>query len=86
MIKAVGKRLVVKEIKEEEPEKKNVIITVSGKERFKAEVIAMGTEVDCYVSHRDIVILAAHTGNPFQHEGENYLTIFEDQILAVIGA
>jgi len=82
MIKTVAKRLIVKKIEEE---KKTTIITVTSNEPFKASVIALGSDVDVQVSVGDVVILPAHTGSNLEIEGEKYLAVYEDQILAVIG-
>jgi co-chaperonin GroES (HSP10) len=84
MIKSLGKRIIVKEITEEKDEKK-LIITVNEKKPFKAEVIAIGHDVDEQLIESDIVILNPHTGNAVEIEGEKYLAIYEDQVLAVVG-
>lgn len=83
MLKAVGKRLIVKILDEEKDEKK-LIITVNEKKPFKALVIAAGGEVDSQVVEDDIVILPPHTGTPIEEEGVKYLVVYEDQILAVV--
>ena len=81
MIKAVGKRLVVKELEPVE-EKKTILIIPHKKEQVIAEVIAIGSEVDSNVELHDWVYLPDNTGVPFQCEGEVYLSINENQVLA----
>lgn len=85
MLKAVGKRVIVKELEEAEDDKK-LIIQVNSKMPFKASVIAAGSDVDEYVCEGDIVILPPHTGTPIEESGEKYLVVYEDQILAVVGS
>lgn len=82
-IKSVGKRLIVKEIKSSEEEKK-LIITVSPNEPIRAQVICCGSDVDSLIHDDNIVILPARTGSTVEIDGEKYLSIYEDQILAVI--
>jgi len=83
MLKAVAKRVIVKEIEEAKDEKK-IIIQVNEKKPFRASVIAAGSEVDSQIVEDDIVILPPHTGTPIDEDGIKYLVVFEDQILAVI--
>jgi co-chaperonin GroES (HSP10) len=84
MLKAVGKRVIVKEITEEKEGTKPLILQVNAKMPFKASVIAAGTEVDAQVELNDIVILPPHTGTPIEEDGVKYLVVYEDQILAVL--
>jgi co-chaperonin GroES (HSP10) len=83
MLKAVGKRVVVKVIEEVKDEKK-LIIEVNEKKYFRASVIAKGSDVDSNLLKDDIVILPPHTGTPIEEKGEKYLVIYEDQILAIV--
>ena len=83
MLKAVAKRVIVKEIEEPKDDTK-LIIQVNAKMPFRAVVVAAGHEVDPQVSEDDIVILPPHTGTPIEEKGEKYLVIYEDQILAVV--
>ena len=85
MIKSVGKRIIVKELMDEKEEKKGIILSVNEKKPVKALVIAIGTDVDEQLIESDTVILHPHTGNPVEIDGEKYLAIYEDQILAVVG-
>lgn len=88
MIKAVGKRLIVKRIedgKDEESASKKIIIQVSNNTPYKAEVIAIGSEVDEQVVEGNLVHLPFNIGTPIEIEGVKYLAVYEDQILAVEG-
>ncbi len=88
MIKAVGKRLIVKKIedeKEDESAAKKIIIQVSTNKPFRAQVIAIGSDVDEQVVEGNFVILAPQIGTPIEIQGVNYLAVYEDQVLAVEG-
>jgi len=85
MIKAVGKRLIVKVPSEETKEIKGIIIPVDNLSPIRAEVIALGIDVDQQVIEGDIVILPPRTGTSVEIEGQKYLAIYEDQILAIEG-
>lgn len=84
MILAVGKRLVVEEIIPEPKKSPSGLIIPSQKEEVKAIVVAVGSEVDGNVDKGDIVILPHETGIEIKIEQKNYLSIIENQILAVI--
>lgn len=88
MIKAVGTRLIVKRIeddKEDVSATKKIIIQVSTNKPFKAEVIAIGSDVDEQVVEGNVVIIPPGIGTPLEIEDVKYLVIYEDQILAVEG-
>lgn len=81
MIKACAKRLIVSEIEEQE-ERKSVLILPSKKDQVRAFVIAMGSEVDDGLEVGDVVYLPTDTGIHVDINGEKYLSISENQILA----
>lgn len=83
MLKAIAKRVIVKEIEEVKDDKK-LIIQVNAKLPFKAIVMAAGSDVDTQIAKGDIIILPPHTGTPIEEDGVKYLVVYEDQILAVI--
>ena len=82
MIKAAGKRLVVRELEEPEEIKNGLILPNKKKEQVRAEVISMGTEVDNMISLHDIVYLMPEHGIPILINGQPYLSIVENQVLA----
>lgn len=81
MIGAVGKRLVVREIVEHDEKVGNLILN-KRKDQVRAEVMSFGSEVDKSISLHDIVILPPETGIQIKINGEDYLSINENQILA----
>jgi co-chaperonin GroES (HSP10) len=83
MIIAAGKRLVVKELVEQEVSKGGLILP-NKRDQVRACVISAGTEVDREIKADDIVYLPPDTGIEIKIEGEDYLSIVENQILAVI--
>jgi chaperonin GroES len=84
-IKAVSKRLIVKQVADDKSEeKKGIIIPGDDRKPFKAQIIAVGVEVDCHVNAGEYVLLPFMTGTPIEIDGQKFLVIFEDQILAVI--
>lgn len=84
MVKAVGKRIVGREIAEEEPEKKGILILPTERKYVRALVIATGSEVDRYVQEGDIVILPPDTGIMITINGVSYISFQENQILACV--
>lgn len=82
MIKSAGKRLVVIEIEPEEVKKETLIIFTNKEEQMRVRVIAAGCEVDNNIQVGDVLCLPSQTGIPVLINGENYLSIAENQILA----
>lgn len=82
MIKAVGKRLIVQEIELKKEEKKGVLIIPGQKEQMTVRVVAIGSEVDKNVELHDILFLPWETGIPVEVNGEVFLSVNENQILA----
>ena len=84
MIKAVGKRVIVKVIEDKKPEGKTILIVPSRKEQVHAEIIAYSADCDAQMSCGDMAILLPDSGIQIQITGEEYLSINETQILAII--
>lgn len=82
MMKACAKRLIVCEIEEKE-EKKSVLIIPQKRDQVRASVICTGSEVDKNVEVGDIVYLPNDTGIHIEVNGCQYLSISENQILAI---
>lgn len=83
MIKACAKRLVVIELEEQE-QPKSFLIVPKKKEQVRAQIVAMGTEVDQNLDIDDVVFLPPDTGIELEIDGERYLSISENQILAAL--
>jgi co-chaperonin GroES (HSP10) len=84
MILAAAKRLVVKEIVSDEVPQKGLLILPTKKEQVLAVVVATGIEVDQQIKPNDLLYLPDNTGIPLEIEGEEYLSIVENQILAIV--
>lgn len=82
MIKAVGKRLLVQVI-DDASEKKPFLIVPSERKNFRALVTAIGSEVDKEIMVGDVVHLLHDTGMPVSVNGFDYLSIVENQVIAV---
>ena len=82
----------LKAIKEEEKTKSGIILTGEAKEKpQQAEVIAVGSgrivdgkEVPIQVKPGDRVIYGKYTGTEIKYEGEKYLVINADDIIAIV--
>ncbi|RKZ00892.1 MAG: co-chaperone GroES [Candidatus Hydrothermota bacterium] len=92
-VKPLADRVLVKRIEEEEVRKGGIIIPDTAKEKpQKGEVIAVGpgrldekgNRVPMEVKVGDKVIFSKYAGSEVKIEGEEYLIMREDDILAII--
>lgn len=82
MIKACGKRLIIKEIEEEIEDRKSIVIVPKKREQVRGIIIALGSEVDQALNLGDLVILPDDHGIHITIDGDQFLSISENQILA----
>ncbi len=91
-LKPLGDRVVVKLIEVEEKTASGIVLPDKAKERpQEAEVIAVGTgrilndgqKVPLEVKAGDRIILSKYAGTDFKADGEEYLILREDDILAI---
>ena len=88
----LGDRVVLKQVEAEETTKSGLILTTSAQEKpQEAEVIAVGPggmvdgkEVTMQVKPGDKVIYSKYTGNEVKLEGEEYIIVRQNDILAVV--
>lgn len=88
----LGDKVVLKAIKEEEKTKSGIILTGEAKEKpQQAEVIAVGPggvvdgkEVTMQVKAGDKVIYSKYAGNEVKLDGEEYIIVRQNDILAVV--
>ena len=88
----VGDRVVLKQVEAEETTKSGLILTTSAQEKpQEAEVIAVGPggmvdgkEVTMQVKPGDKVIYSKYAGNEVKLEGEEYIIVRQNDILAVV--
>ena len=91
-IKPLGERVVIKKLEAEEKTKSGIVLTGTAKERpQEAEVVAVGPggmvdgkEVEMLVAVGDKVLYAKFAGTEVELDGENYLVVKQNDILAII--
>ena len=88
----LGDRVVLKQIVAEETTKSGIVLPGQTKEKpQQAEVVAVGPggtvdgkEVEMLVSVGDKVLYAKYAGTEVELDGENYLVVKQNDILAII--
>ena len=88
----LGDRVVLKQVEAEETTKSGLILTTSAQDKpQEAEVIAVGPggmvdgkEVTMQVKPGDKVIYSKYAGNEVKLEGEEYIIVRQNDILAVV--
>ena len=93
MIKPVADRILIKMKEEEETTKSGIILSSGAKEKPQiAEVIEVGPgithipgkEVKMYIKKGDKVIVSKYSGTEVKYEGEDYLIVKQDDVLAIV--
>ena len=93
-VRPLHDRLVVRRIEEKETVKGGIIIPDTAKEKpQEGEVIAVGngkvldsgTKVPMDVKKGDKVLFGKYSGTDIKVDGQEYLILREDEVLAVIG-
>ncbi|BAK46237.1 MAG: co-chaperone GroES [Lachnospiraceae bacterium] len=81
-------RVVLKQLEAEEKTKSGIILTGTAQEKpQEAEIIAVGPgtkDVEMQVKAGDKVIYSKYAGNEVKLEGEEYIIVRQDDILAVV--
>ncbi len=88
----LGDRVVLKQIEVEETTKSGIVLPGQSKEKpLQAEVVAVGPggivegkEVTMLVSEGDKVVYSKYAGTEIELDGEEYLIVKQNDILAVI--
>lgn len=91
-LKPLADRVVIKNVETEEVTKGGIILPGSAKEKPQtAEVIAVGPggvvdgkEVKMYVSVGDKVIYSKYAGNEVKLDGQEYIIVRQNDILAIV--
>ena len=91
-LKPVADRVIVKYFETEDKTASGIVLPDSSKEKTQqAEVIAVGSgkivdgkEVPIQVKPGDRVINGKYTGTEIKYEGEKYLVINADDIIAIV--
>ena len=93
MIKPVADRVLIKMIESEEKTQSGIILSSGAKEKPQvAEVIEVGPgivgtpekEVKMYLKKGDQVIVSKYSGTEVKYDGEEYLIVKQDDVLAII--
>ena len=93
MIKPVADRILIKMIEGEEKTESGIILSGAAKEKPQiAEVIEVGPgithipgkEVKMYIKKGDKVIVSKYSGTEVKYEGDEYLIVKQDDVLAII--
>lgn len=93
MIKPVADRILIKMLENEETTKSGIILSNAAKEKPQtAAVIEVGPgkvneegkEVKMYIKKGDKIIVNKYSGTEVKYEGEEYLIIRQDDVLAII--
>ncbi|OUQ59684.1 co-chaperone GroES [Tyzzerella sp. An114] len=88
----LGDKVIIKQLEAEEKTKGGLILTTQSKEKPQmAEVIAVGPggevnghEVKMTVKEGDKVIYTKYAGTEVKFEGEEYIVVKQNDILAII--
>jgi chaperonin GroES len=93
-VRPLHDRLIVQRLEEEEKTKGGIIIPDTAKEKpIEGKVIAVGvgrikkdgTKIPLEIKKGDRVLYAKYAGTEIKMDGEEYLVMKEDDILAIIG-
>ena len=92
MIKPLMDRVVLKMIEAEETTKSGIVLAGAAKEKPQvAEVVAVGPggkidgkEVEMFVKVGEKVVFTKYAGTELKYDGEDYIIISQNDILAVV--
>jgi len=92
MIKPLVDRVLIKMCEAEETTKSGIILSSGSQEKPQiAEVVAVGPggvvdgkEVKMYIKKGDKVITNKYTGTNVKYEGQEYIIVKQDDILAIV--
>ena len=90
MIEPVGRRVLVKRLEEEEKKKSGIIVPDTAKEKPQEGIVKnvakVGKDDDPLpVKKGDKILFGKYSGTEIEYDGEEYLILSEDDILAKIG-
>lgn len=92
-VKPLGDRVLVQRLKAEEKTKGGIVLPDTAKEKPKqGKIIVLGTgkvedgkKIDFNVKKGDKVLFSSYAGTDVKVDGEEYLIMKEEDILAIIG-
>ena len=91
-VKPLGDRVLVKRLEAEEKTKGGIVLPDTAKEKPKqGKVVELGTgkvedgkKIDFFVKKGDKVLFSSYAGADVKVDGEEYLILKEEDILAII--
>ena len=91
MIKPLGSRVLIKMKEGEETTKSGIILSSGAQEKPQiAEVVEVGPgekidgkQQEMYVKKGDNIIVSKYAGTEVKYEGEDYIIVKQDDILAI---
>lgn len=92
MIKPLQDRVLVKMMENEETTKSGIILSSGSQEKPQiAKVIEVGPggekegkEIKMYIKKNDKVIVSKYSGTEVKYEGEDYIIVKQDDVLAIV--
>ena len=92
MLKPLQDRVIIKMLENEKKKKSGIILSSGAKEKPQiAEVIEVGPggekdgkEIKMIVKKKDKVIVNKYAGTEVKYEGEEYIIVRQDDILAIV--
>lgn len=88
MIRPLGDRVVIKRLEAEETTKSGIILTGNAKEKpQEAEVVSVGPgteKVKMEVKAKDKVLFSKYAGTEVKVNGEEYIIVKQEDILAIV--
>lgn len=90
MIEPVGRRVLVQRLEEEDKKKSGIIVPDTAKEKPQEGIVKnvakVGKDDDPLpVKKGDKILFGKYSGTEIEYDGEEYLILSEDDILAKIG-
>jgi len=94
LLKPLGDRIVIELVEVEEKTSSGIVLPDSAKEKpQEGKVIAVGTgrvldngqRIDLEVKEGDRIIFSKYSGTEVKHEGQEYLILRENDVLAIVG-
>lgn len=92
MLRPLADRVLIKMKEGEETTKSGIILSSGAKEKPQiAEVIEVGPggevdgkKVEMYIKKGDLVVVSKYAGTEIKYEGEEYLIVKQNDILAIV--
>lgn len=85
-MKAINDCIILKKLKKEDITKAGIVLpsTSRGHNTELREVISVGEQCSLDINIGDIVICNEFSGNSYPYKGENYITVRQPDILAIV--